>query len=459
MTPAVDSEEISHDFRFENISFVVESPENQLITFTDMHTGRGHLVLTNERFEAYSQLFHQLLMLNKPSANFYTLANTKANLRDLSTAKSKKTVLDSWIVQKTVVEKPFKYAVSFWIDSMSFFKFLNSNFEVCFKDASFAQNIADFKIEGIVAKTQFQYALRVLTTDKRPLFVSVLKRFTEVEETKIHFKTLFNGFKNLSESFVSVKCALIHPAFYVIVSDFMESGSMFDLIFKAKCGKRTLTERSLQLIAKQLLEALRVPHSMGGPLMALKPENIYFTSLERILVSRTSRKRLVQISRIKEGKLPEFPEYMPPELIQCSKLLKGPQNGALPKLSLGIDFWQLGTTLYECFYGAVPFPVSLKFPETTFPFTKVEFPNDQFKELSVDGKSFLSLLLDPNWESRNQQTVDSLLGHSWFQAAQKEVLSENSLLVSADEAVAVTNRLREGMEKEPVNFGDKIEFG
>lgn len=327
------------------MSYVVESPENQQLTFTDMGSGKAHIFYVSERFELFSRYFQQLLLMNKPSATFYSMINPKIKMTDLSGSKTKKLVIETWLIQKVIKEKPFIGQVTYFIDFGSFFKRLSEYFEVIFCDESWKYNVADLKIESVFQQNDFQFLFQVFGPNRESLVVRVIKRFNEIAPNRLNLRDIFGGYLNLSGAFLKIMTVVAHPAFWIIVFENCEYGSLFDLIYRYQSQKHTLSEGSLCLIVRQLLEGINEVHKMGKVLMSIKPENILICALNKVVISRFSKGQLFQKSKLKEGRLLENTEYMAPEMFEKDLLESDPEkiiDTKIMRVGKGVDFWSLG---------------------------------------------------------------------------------------------------------------------
>lgn len=122
-------------------------------------------------------------------------------------------------------------------------------------------------------------------------------------------------------------------------------GSLFERIFNKASAKNVISEKSIALLFKQIMDALNHCHSQGICHRDLKPENILFLNksenspLKLIdfglgAMSRKANLRLIS----KLGS----PHYISPEILDGEYDCKS-------------DVWSAGVILYNLFFGTQPF--------------------------------------------------------------------------------------------------------
>lgn len=342
------------------MGFVVISPENQQLTFTDMPTGRGHLVLVSERFEIFAQLFHQLLLLNKPGAAFQVLGNPKIKLSDLSAAKSKKATVDAWMGQGLLTDRIFSGSVNYFVDGSAFFKFIEDSTEPVFVELGSKVSLGDLRVEATVLRNDSQFLFQVSGSDKRTFLARVIKRFTQKNDALIDFRAIFSHFQNRGSAFERVFFAGVHPAFFVVVSEYLPLGSLWELTNGPSAIEGWLGEGHLRNISRGVLEALASLGTGTGPTLLVKPENIFFCGPSELKIARVSFQRLLQATKMLGGRLRESPDYLPRGLVRFFQASQTPETASDqsagnsdPKDSSepvvmwqNLDFYSLGVLLW-----------------------------------------------------------------------------------------------------------------
>jgi len=162
------------------------------------------------------------------------------------------------------------------------------------------------------------------------------------------------------------------------IMDFVNGGELFFHLQKEK----SFNARRVQFYSAEIVLGLEYLHKMGVIYRDLKPENILLTNQGHICMTDfgISKEGLTA----KDARTATFcgtPEYLAPEV------LKGQQYGK------EVDWWSLGTLIYEMLTGLPPFyseDVQLMYSKIMK--EKLHFP----KKMNEDAKSLISALLERN---------------------------------------------------------------
>lgn len=312
------------------MNFPVESVENQQMCFSEKSL-RGHLILVQDRFETFSQYFHQLILMNKPETRFYSFSSPKIKLSELAASGNKKGLIELWLSQKVVVEKFFTNKVNYYINFTTFFRSLRSFCTNIFIDEQWKTDLSDCKIDYIQKNDDYQLIFKIIAPNEKWFFVRMIKKWNLESETIFAYESLFKEFKNISDDFLKVHTIISHPGFFILVYDFCPMRNLYDIIYSYQSQKYTLSEMALCSIVKQILSAMESAKECGSVLFAIKPENIFLKNLEKVVISRFSKSQINQKAAFLKKRFVENSEYMPPEMIKNEV-----------DVSFGADYWYLG---------------------------------------------------------------------------------------------------------------------
>jgi len=198
------------------------------------------------------------------------------------------------------------------------------------------------------------------------------------------------------------------PEQVVFVMDFINGGELF---FHLQKDRRFPEERVRFYIAEIVL-GLEYLHSNGVLYRDLKPENLLLTNEGHICMTDFGISK--QGFKSDDDRTATFcgtPEYLAPEILEGSRYGKG------------VDWWSLGTLMYEMLTGLPPFYAQdIQTMYNKIMTAKLEFPD----YISPDACSLLSQLLERDPIKRIPD-AKSIKQQSWFKHIDWEKLSRKEM--------------------------------
>lgn len=258
----------------------------------------------------------------------------------------------------------------------------------------------DFELLKVIGKGSFGKVMQVKKKDTHKIYaMKVLKKAQLVKRKQVaHTKTERKVLEDISNPFiVSLRFAFQTDTKLYMILDYFTGGELF---FHLKNGGR-FTEERARFYAAEIAIALQCLHDHEIVYRDLKPENV--------LLDEEGHIRLTDFGLSKENvsttKLTHTfcgtPEYLAPEVIHG-------QGYGTP-----VDWWSLGTLLYEMLTGLPPFyNQNLHVMYEKIISGKLTFPS----HLSPEARSLLTGLLERNPKLRlgTRSGLEEIKRHPFF---------------------------------------------
>jgi serum/glucocorticoid-regulated kinase 2 len=269
----------------------------------------------------------------------------------------------------------------------------------------------DFELLTVIGKGSFGKVMQVRKKDDGKIYaMKVLRKDTIVARKQVaHTKAEKNILMRIQHPFiVNLNYAFQTKDKLYMILDYINGGELF---FHLKKEGR-FTESRVKLYAAEIVCALAHLHSLDIVYRDLKPENILLDSEGHICITDFGLSKKLEA----EGDTHTFcgtPEYLAPEV------LKGHGHG------IAVDWWSLGTLLFEMLTGLPPFyaqNVNVMYQKILS--GELRFPN----YISEDAKSLLEGLLtrDPN-ARLGTKGGDEVKAHPWFADIQWDKLLKKEI--------------------------------
>jgi len=271
-----------------------------------------------------------------------------------------------------------------------------------------------FELLKVIGKGSFGKVMQVRKKDTGKIYaMKVLKKAQLIKRKQVaHTKTERRVLEDIEHPFiVGLRFAFQTDNKLYMVLDYFAGGELF---FHLKSGGR-FTEERARFYAAEIAMALQCLHENQIVYRDLKPENV--------LLDEDGHIRLTDFGLSKEGvtltKLTHTfcgtPEYLAPEVIH------GQGYG------IAVDWWSLGTLLYEMLTGLPPFyNQNLHMMYEKIIRAKLSFP----PHLSPNARSVLSALLERSPKSRLgcMRGLDDLKRHPFFDGIDWDRLYRKQLI-------------------------------
>jgi serum/glucocorticoid-regulated kinase 2 len=190
------------------------------------------------------------------------------------------------------------------------------------------------------------------------------------------------------------------------VLEYCPGGELFNLISKRK----RFSEDQARFYAAQMVLALEHLHSKNIIYRDLKPENVLIDRKGYIRITDFGLSRIDTSNSNDAKSICGTPEYLAPEIIL--------------KLGYGkaVDWWTLGSIIYEMLIGLPPFYTNDKQQL----FDKIKFSSPTYPSfLSPKAKSLLEALLKKTPEKRlGYDALNPVRNHPWFEDVNWKALYE-----------------------------------
>ncbi|KDO23532.1 AGC protein kinase [Saprolegnia parasitica CBS 223.65] len=283
-------------------------------------------------------------------------------------------------------------------------------------DPSRKWSVADFDILKVLGKGSFGKVYLVRTRDdKNTLYaMKVLKKTELIQRHQVdHTMTEREVMSALKHPFiVALRCSFQTESTLFMVSDYCCGGEIFFHLKKF----RAFSESMVRFYAAELISALGYLHSKNIVYRDLKPENVLLDADGHLRLTDfgLSKKQVTSTSGART--FCGTPEYLAPEML-LSRKHKSMYGSA-------IDWWSLGTLLYEMLTGWPPyFDRDVQKMCENILIAPLAFPA-RFG-ISSAAKSLIRGLLERDPTKRLQ--APALKAHPFFQGLDWKALEEKRL--------------------------------
>lgn len=261
-------------------------------------------------------------------------------------------------------------------------------------------NLNSFSTISVIGKGSYAKVLLVKKKDTGEHFALKLLKKTTIEQKKqqTHVQTERNILveANCHPFLVKLRYSFQTVSALCFVLEYCPGGELFNLLQK----KRRFSEEQTRFFAAQMVLALEYLHSKDVIYRDLKPENVLIDAEGYIKITDFGLSR--QHAKDNEAKsICGTPEYLAPEIIM--------------KLGYGkaVDWWTLGSIIYEMLTGIPPFYSQSK--QELFEKIKMQHPKypAYFSPLATD---LISLLLKKDFIKRlgHKGGAAEVKAHPWF---------------------------------------------
>lgn len=260
---------------------------------------------------------------------------------------------------------------------------------------------------SVIGKGSYAKVLLVRKNDTHELYaMKVLKKENvEKKNQEKHVKVERQILADIDHPFViKFKGSFQNEKKLFFVLEYCPGGELFNLLAK----KRRFSEDQTRFYAAQIVLALEHLHSKDVVYRDLKPENVLIDSKGYIRITDfgLSRQNVNDASGAKS--ICGTPEYLAPEIVMRLEYGKA------------VDWWTLGSIIYEMLVGAPPFYVENR--QELFERIKFDVPKYP-SSLSANAKNLIENLLkkDP---ARRLGTSSKVRDHPWFEDVNWQALYE-----------------------------------
>jgi serum/glucocorticoid-regulated kinase 2 len=261
-------------------------------------------------------------------------------------------------------------------------------------------SLDSFLTISVIGKGSYAKVLLVRKRDDGKIYAMKILKKKTVEQKKqySHISTEKNVLIAMKDDPFFVK---IHYSFQTetklyFVLDYCPGGEMFSILQK----RHRLTEGEARFYAAQLVLAIEAMHRKHILYRDLKPENVLIDADGYIKITDFGLSKL-NMDKSDTKTICGTPEYLAPEVIR-----KVGYNRP-------IDWWTLGSFIYEMLVGSPPFYLSNR--EQLF--EKIKFVNPSYPYyLSTSVRRLLEQLLEKNPEKRlgTKDGSAEIKKHPWF---------------------------------------------
>ena len=261
----------------------------------------------------------------------------------------------------------------------------------------------DFEMLKVLGKGAFGKVMLVKAKDSGTIYAmkSLSKAVLMERNEVVHTKTERKALEDTHHPFlVHLRFAFQTPTKLYLVMDYCNGGELF---FHLKQAGR-FEEPRARLYAAEIASALEHLHSRKIVYRDLKPENVLLDSEGHVRITDFGLAKDAMELGDKTHTFCGTPDYLAPEII------KGAGHGR------GVDWWSLGTMIYEMLGGLPPFySENFNVMYDRILRKTLEFnPDDRF---GSDARDLLTSLLQKSPELRlgsSERDGAELREHAWF---------------------------------------------
>ena len=403
MLISADSKSIHNIHPYTEIKAIIEHPESlQLVIIDDKN--KSYLFYFWNYYVEFCHILQILIKAKNKTIKIYTFSDLKTKIQDIFYAKSAIASLNSLISQHGVKNKKFPKDIKFYINFETFIAEQIKQGVILYRHENWHIVPENYSIKRVIKCDENWTVLQIYNSIlDHEYVVKVAKKWNltnNATNDQLTYKDIFENFSQI-EGLVDVLLIFETKCFLFIFVKWFPYGNLYNYIYPGT-DKNLFNETTLKPLVKQLLLIIGRVHQKGKVLLSLFPEDIYFTSKTTIAVSHITANKLSLVNKT-NGKLVMNCEYTPPEVLSNKTI------------GLGLDFWCLGILIYECLFGVTPFQQnSDKDTENMIIYSDVFFPPDDYKHISDNAKSFITMLLTKDENKRNEYSVKDLLAIDWL---------------------------------------------
>jgi len=256
----------------------------------------------------------------------------------------------------------------------------------------------DFELLTVIGKGSFGKVMQVRKKDDGKIYaMKVLRKDTIIARKQVnHTKSEKNILMKIQHAFiVNLNYAFQTKDKLYMILDYINGGELFYHLKK----EGRFAENRVKLYAAEIASALDHLHNLDIVYRDLKPENILLDSEGHICITDFGLSKQIEASESTHT-FCGTPEYLAPEV------LKGQGHGT------AVDWWSLGTLLFEMLTGLPPFYAQ----NVNVMYTKILSGELRFPSyISDNAKSLLEGLLTRDPEKRlGSNGGKEVKEHVWF---------------------------------------------
>ena len=255
-----------------------------------------------------------------------------------------------------------------------------------------------FALLEVIGKGSYAKVLLVEQIQTGELFAMKVLKKENVEKRNAvqHVKNERHILSEIDHPFViKFRGCFQDPTRLYFLLEYCPGGDLYSLLFKV----RRFNEFQTRFYAAQIVLALEHLHNQDIVYRDLKPENVLIDEKGYIRITDFGLSRTGVKDASGARSICGTPEYLAPEIVLRLEYGKA------------VDWWTLGSIIYEMLVGAPPFYVESR-PEL---FERIKFDNPKFpSNLSQNARNLIECLLkkDP---AKRLGTTSKVRDHPWFE--------------------------------------------